>query len=78
MVSRWRCSQSTPAASPIFASARRQRRLGGLSPDRAVRERLRAKPTLASKLYQPPFDSCVLPKALLIIEAAKEVSQPDN
>jgi hypothetical protein len=32
-------------------NARRQRRLGGLCPDEAVRQRLRAEPTLASKLY---------------------------
>lgn len=59
-------------------NARRQRRLGGLSPDEAVRQRLSAEPTLASKLYEPPADPCVLPKALLIVDAAKEVSQPDN
>jgi transposase InsO family protein len=59
-------------------NARRQRVLGGISPDEAVRWRLRAEPTLASKLYEPPSDPCVLPKALLIVEAAKEVSHPDT
>jgi hypothetical protein len=56
----------------------RQRVLGGISPDEAVRRRLRAEPTRASKLYEPPSDPCVLPKALLIVKAAKEVSHPDN
>ena len=59
-------------------NARRQRVLGGISPNEAVRWRLRAEPTLASKLYEPPPDPCVLPKALLIVEAAKEVSHPDT
>jgi transposase InsO family protein len=59
-------------------NARRQCVLGGISPDGAVRRRLEAAPKLASQFYEPPSDPCVLPKALLIIEAAKEVSQPDS
>jgi transposase InsO family protein len=59
-------------------NGRRQRVLGGISPDEAVRRRLEAEPKLASKFYEPPSDPCVLPKALLIIEAAEDVSQPDS
>ena len=55
-------------------NARRQRVLGGISPDEAVRRRLEAEPKLASKFYEPPSDPCVLPKALPIVEVAKEVS----
>jgi len=59
-------------------NARRQRVLGGLSPDEAVRRRLEAHPRLASKCHEPPSDPCVLPKALMIIEAAKDVSHPNS
>jgi transposase InsO family protein len=59
-------------------NARRQRVLGGRSPDQVVRERLEATPKLVSPHHEPPADPCVLPKARLIIEAAKEVSQPDS
>jgi len=59
-------------------NARRQRVLGGLSPDEAVRRRLEAEPRLASRRYQPPSDPCTLPKALLIVEAVKDVSHPDS
>ena len=59
-------------------NARRQRVLGGLSPDEAVRQRIKANPKLASKGYEPPSDPCVLPKALLVVTAAKEVSHPDS
>jgi transposase InsO family protein len=59
-------------------NARRQRVLGGHSPDEAVRQRLEAKPRLASRRYEPPSDPCVLPKALLVVAAAKDVSHPDN
>jgi hypothetical protein len=59
-------------------NARRQRVLGGLSPDEAVRQRMKANPKLASKCYKPPSDPCVLPKALLVVTAAKDVSHPDN
>ena len=59
-------------------NARRQRVLGGLSPDEAVRRRLEAEPRLASRRYEPPSDPCTLPKAHLIVEAAKDVSHPDS
>jgi transposase InsO family protein len=59
-------------------NARRQGVLGGISPDEAVRRRMKANPKLASTHYQPPSDPCVLPKALLVVAAAKEVSHPDN
>jgi transposase InsO family protein len=59
-------------------NARRQRVLGGLSPDEAVRRRLEAEPRLASRRYEPPSDPCSLPKALLVVAAAKDVSHPDT
>jgi transposase InsO family protein len=62
----------------VAYNARRQRVLKGRSPDQVVRDRLSAKPELASQLYQPPADPCVLPKAMVIVERAKEVSQPDS
>ena len=55
-------------------NARRQRVLGGLSPDEAVRRRIQAVPKLASERYEPPPDTCIRSKALLVVEAAKEVS----
>src|SRR4028118_651944 len=58
-------------------NARRQRVLSGISPDEAVRQRMKANPRLASTHYQPPSDPCVLPKALLVV-AAKEVLHPDT
>jgi len=59
-------------------NARRQRVLGGVSPHEAVRRRLEANPRLASTRYEPRSDPCIRPKALLVIEAAKEVSHPDT
>ena len=59
-------------------NARRQRVLGGISPDEAVRRRMETNPRLANKYYEPPADPCVLPKALLVVQAAKEVSHPDR
>jgi transposase InsO family protein len=59
-------------------NARRQRVLDGRSPEEVVRERLAENKQLASPSYEPPTDPCVLPKALLVLEAAKEVSQPDS
>ena len=59
-------------------NARRQRVLGGLSPDQAVRQQMKANPKLASMHHEPPSDPCVLPKALLVVAAAKEVSHPDT
>ena len=59
-------------------NARRQRVLGGRSPEEVVREGLARDRSLANPAYRPPPDPCVLPKAMLIIERAKDVSQPDS
>jgi transposase InsO family protein len=59
-------------------NARRQRVLGGLSPHEAMRRRIEANPELVNRDYEPPSDPCVLPKALLVVAAAKEVSHPDS
>ena len=59
-------------------NARRQRVLNGRSPEEVVRERLAQGEGLANPGYRPPSDPCVLPRAMLVIERAKEVSQPDN
>ena len=66
------------ALGPDAWSALRQRVLGGLSPDEAMRRRMDANPKLANRRYQPPSDPCALPKALLVVAAAKEVSHPDS
>ncbi len=59
-------------------NARRQRVLDGRSPEAVVRERLARDKTLANPGYRPPSDPCILPKAMLVVEAANEVSPPDN
>jgi hypothetical protein len=59
-------------------NARRQRVLDGCSPDEIVRERLEHSASLTNPTYRPPPDPCVMPKALLVIERAKDVSQPDT
>ena len=59
-------------------NARRQRVLDGRSPEEVARERLAQDRGLANPGYRPPSDPCVLPRAMLVIERAKEVSQPDN
>src|SRR5206468_1801126 len=59
-------------------NARRQRVLDGRSPDEVVRERLAQERGLANPGYRPPFDPCILPKAMLVIERAKDVSHPDS
>src|SRR4051812_36193008 len=59
-------------------NARRQRVLKGRSPERVVRERLRAAPARANRHHDPPFDPCNLPKALQVITQAKDVSHPDS
>jgi transposase InsO family protein len=59
-------------------NARRQRVLGGRSPEEVARERLRRDTSLANPAYRPPADPCVLPKAMLVVERAKDVSQPDT
>jgi transposase len=58
--------------------ARRQRVLGGRSPEQVVREGLARDRSLANPDYRPPPDPCVVPKALLVVERAKDVSQPDT
>ena len=59
-------------------NARRQRVLGGRSPEEVVREGLAQDRSLANPAYRPPADACALPKAMLVIERAKDVSQPDS
>ncbi|HEX6015849.1 MAG TPA: DDE-type integrase/transposase/recombinase [Geminicoccaceae bacterium] len=59
-------------------NARRQRVLGGRPPEEVVREGLARDRSLANPAYRPPPDPCVLPKALLVVERAKDVSQPDS
>jgi hypothetical protein len=58
-------------------NARRQRVLGGHSPEEVVRERLRQDMSLTNPGYRPPADPCTLPKAMLVVERAKDVSHPD-
>ena len=59
-------------------NARRQRVLNGRSPEMAVRERLELTKRLVNPCHRPSADPCVLPKAMLVIERAMDVSQPDN
>jgi transposase InsO family protein len=59
-------------------NARRQRVLDGRSPEEVVRERLARDEGLANPCYRPPSDPCVLPRAMLVVERAKDVSQPDT
>jgi hypothetical protein len=59
-------------------NARRQRVLNGSSPEEVVRECLTRDWSLANPGYRPPPDPCVLPKALLVVERARDVSQSDN
>jgi transposase InsO family protein len=59
-------------------NARRQRVLDGRSPEEVVRERLEHAVSLTNPDYRPPSDPCVMPKAMLVIDHAKDVSQPDN
>src|SRR5689334_22336486 len=59
-------------------NARRQRALDGRSPEEVVRERLAQDRGLANPGYRPPFDPCALLRAMLVIERAKDVSQPDK
>ena len=58
-------------------NARRQRVLGGRSPETVVHERLGALPARTNPNHDPPFDPCILPKALQVITRAKDVSHPD-
>jgi transposase InsO family protein len=59
-------------------NARRQRVLNGRSPEEVVREGLARDRNLANPDYRPPPDPCILPKALLVVERAKDVSHPDS
>jgi transposase InsO family protein len=59
-------------------NARRQRVLGGQSPEAIMRERLRSAPSLTNPAHHPPSDPSTLRKALQVIAHAKEVSQPDT
>jgi hypothetical protein len=59
-------------------NARRQRVLGGKTPDQIVTERLEAEPTLARAAPNGRAGPCDTTKARLIAERAKEVSQPDT
>jgi len=52
--------------------------LNGRSPEEVVRERLAQDRGLTNPGYRPPSDPCVLPRAMLVIERAKDVSQPDS
>jgi transposase InsO family protein len=58
-------------------NARRQRVLNGRSPEEVARERLAKDEGLANPADRPRPDPCVVPKALLVVERAKDVSQPD-
>src|ERR671933_2648413 len=59
-------------------NARRPRVLDGRSPEEVVRERLTRDQGLANPGHRPPSDPCVLPRAMLVIGRAKDVSQPDS
>src|SRR3954447_15837025 len=59
-------------------NARPQRVLDGRTPDQVVAERLKAKRKLASAKSCDRAGPNDIIKARLIVEAAKEVSQPDN
>ena len=56
---------------------RRQRVLQGASPEQVVQQRLALRPELVNTRFRPP-DPGALPKALHVVAAAREVSQPDN
>lgn len=56
---------------------RRQRVLGGASPEQVVQQRLSAEPTLRNPRAKPPNPDA-LPQALHVVAAAKDVSHPGN
>ena len=66
-----------PGLNPAY-NARRQRVLDRRSFEEVVRERLARGQGLADPGYRPPFDPCALPKAMPVIERAKDVSQPND
>src|SRR3954452_13365444 len=59
-------------------NARRQRVLGGSSPEVIVRERLREERGLAKAGCGPPMDPRAISKAVLVIDRANDVSQPNT
>ena len=59
-------------------NARRQRVLDGKTPNQAVAERLNAEPKLANPAPHGRAGPCDTTKARLIVDAAKEVSQPNT
>jgi transposase InsO family protein len=59
-------------------NARRQRVLDGRSPERVVHERLERDVSLTNPGHHPPPDPCTLPRAMLVVQRAKDVSHPDN
>ena len=59
-------------------NARRQRVLDGRTPNQIIAEYFKAKPELANPAPRGRAGPCDITKARLIVEAAKEVSQPDN
>jgi hypothetical protein len=59
-------------------NARRQRVLKGTSPDEVVRQRLKAEPKLARPYAHSPPDPDIRSRAMRVIHAAKDVSQPDS
>jgi hypothetical protein len=50
----------------------------GRSPEEVVRECLARDRGLANPGYCPRSDPCVVPKAMLVIECAKDIVQPDT
>ncbi len=58
-------------------NARPQRVPKGRSPDAVVRGRLVDAPKLANPRHKPP-DPGVMAEAMLTVQSAKEVSQPDT
>jgi transposase InsO family protein len=63
----------TPPTTPAG-----QRCLGGRSPERSSASACGGTRSLANPAYRPPADPCVLPRAMLVVELAKDVSQPDS
>jgi transposase InsO family protein len=59
-------------------NARRQRVLDSSTPNQIVAAHLKAKPELANPAPHGRTSPCDITKARFIVEAAKEVSQPDN
>ena len=59
-------------------NARRQRVLDGKTPDQVAAERIEAEPELARAKPHGRAGPCDTTKARLVVEAAKEVSQPDT